>query len=513
MRSARRAAAPSESTAGADPLRPATLSGSEDVDPGAAVHEELGALRGPFGRTPVRVRRGESVRVEVVVRTRDVGHVFPGGTMDAFDVWLELKATDEKGRVILWSGEASDGGRGPVDPAAHRYHVALIDAHGNPINKRNAWAARALVYARSIPPGAADTAHFRLAVPPDAGDRITVEAKVNHRKFSWWNTQFAYAGRRDPTQGPLLHRQGPRRRPLRVRRRHRPACRARPSRFPISRSRSWPATRRPSRSLPAGAPIDDGALAEHEKDRGRWNDYGIGLLLQGHLKAAEAAFLTVTRIDPKYADGWVNVARCRLEEGNVAGAREVLDKALALAPGAGQGPLLHGHGGQARRPATTRRSPTWGARPPQFPGDRVIHNETGRILFLQRRYADAVAAFARTLAIDPEDLTAHYNLILCHRGLGDDEGRGDVGDAVPPVQGRRAVAGAGRAVPAGERPRQQRAPADPRARRGRAPQPRPRPSARDGRRLKRATVAAWRVGAGGGARRWPAAAVTPPSAT
>ena len=56
-----------------------------------------------------------------------------------------------------------------------------------------------------------------------------------------------------------------------------------------------------------------------------------------------------------------------------------------------------------------------------FPGDRVIHNETGRILFLQRRYADAVASFARTLAIDPEDLTAHYNLILCHRGLGDEK--------------------------------------------------------------------------------------------
>ena len=56
-----------------------------------------------------------------------------------------------------------------MDPAAHRYHVALIDARGNPINKRNAWAARALVYARSIPPGAADTAHFFLknkATPP-----------------------------------------------------------------------------------------------------------------------------------------------------------------------------------------------------------------------------------------------------------------------------------------------------------------------------------------------------------
>ena len=62
---------------------------------------EAATLRGPFKRTPVRVRRGESVRVEVVVRTRDVGHIFPGGTMDAFDVWLELQGTDETGRWLF----------------------------------------------------------------------------------------------------------------------------------------------------------------------------------------------------------------------------------------------------------------------------------------------------------------------------------------------------------------------------------------------------------------------------
>ena len=54
--------------------------------------------------------------------------------------------------------------------------------------------------------------------------------------------------------------------------------------------------------------------------RERWNDYGIGLLLQGDLKAAEAAFLKVTEMEPGYADGWVNVARARIQEGNMAGA-------------------------------------------------------------------------------------------------------------------------------------------------------------------------------------------------
>jgi tetratricopeptide (TPR) repeat protein len=56
----------------------------------------------------------------------------------------------------------------------------------------------------------------------------------------------------------------------------------------------------------------------------------------------------------------------------------------------------------------------------QYPRDRVVHNELGRILFLQKRYADAVAEFQQTLSIDPEDLQAHYNLMLCYSGLGDE---------------------------------------------------------------------------------------------
>ena len=64
-------------------------------------------------RSTRSVRRGESVRVEVVVRTRKVGHFFPGGTVDAFDVWVELEAVDDNGRVLLHSGDVADGGKGP----------------------------------------------------------------------------------------------------------------------------------------------------------------------------------------------------------------------------------------------------------------------------------------------------------------------------------------------------------------------------------------------------------------
>ena len=49
-------------------------------------------------------------------------------------------------------------------------------------------------------------------------------------------------------------------------------------------------------------------------DRERWNDWGIGMLLQGDLKGAEYAFQRVTEAEPEYADGWLNVARALIQE-------------------------------------------------------------------------------------------------------------------------------------------------------------------------------------------------------
>jgi len=165
-----------------------------------------------------------------------------------------------------------------------------------------------------------------------------------------------------------------------------------------------------------GAPGQDRPLLDPSV-RERWNDYGIGLLLQGDIKAAEAAFLNVTQMDPGYADGWVNVARARITEGNLAGAEESLQKALGLDPS-----LARTHfflatvaKAQGRYDDALERLQTAVA---QYPRDRVVLNQIGRVLFLKRRFADAVAALERVLEVDPEDLSAHYNLMLCWQGLG-----------------------------------------------------------------------------------------------
>jgi Flp pilus assembly protein TadD len=380
---------------------------------------EARAVTAPLGRVDATVRRGDDVRVDVVVRTRKVGHFFPGGTIDAFDVWLELQAIDGKGQTLFWSGKVEDDGKGPVEKGAHFYRSLLIDAHGNPINKRNAWANRATVYVHLIPPGAADTAHYRLHIPESAGDKITLHAKLNYRKFMWWNTQFAFAGVEDPNQAPGVV-------------------------TPDYDDRKWlfksvdpnmiAGELRTVPSLPiitvaedtktlsvvarsATSPQPKVTLAK--EDWSRWNDYGIGLFLQGDLRASAAAFQKVADIDPHNPDGWVNIGRALVQEGDTGGARIVLEKALALKPDLARANFFYARilKEEGKYDDATARLRQVLA---QYPRDRVVRNEVGRILFLQKKYMEAVTEFNQTLSIDPEDLQAHYNLMLCYSGLGDE---------------------------------------------------------------------------------------------
>jgi Flp pilus assembly protein TadD len=378
---------------------------------------EAREITAPLGRVDAAVRRGDDVLVEVVVRTRKVGHFFPGGTIDAFDVWVELQATDDKGQTIFWSGKVEDDGKGPVDPGAHFYKSLQIDAHGNPINKRNAWASRATVYVRLIPPGAADTVHYRLHVPENAGEHINLHAKLNYRKFQWWNTQFAFGGVPDPhSAGDVTPDHDDRKWNFNGDLSHVSSKAPGIPDLPIITVAED--TKR-IRVLPKSAAAPKPQVAWEKEDWTRWNDYGIGLFLQGDLKGAEQAFEKITEMDPQNPDGWTNVGRVRVQEGDTEGARAVLLKALALKPGLARANFFYARvlkeEGKYDEAAQALQAVL-----AQYPRDRVVHDELGRVLFLQKRYADAVKELQQTLAIDPEDLQANYNLMLCYTGLGDE---------------------------------------------------------------------------------------------
>jgi Tfp pilus assembly protein PilF len=141
------------------------------------------------------------------------------------------------------------------------------------------------------------------------------------------------------------------------------------------------------------------------------------MLLQGDLKGAEYAFRKVTEAEPEYADGWLNAARALIQEGETEAAKPFIEKALSINPRLGRihffkAMVEKADGDYDGALASLRTASA------MYPRDRVVLNQMGRILFLKREYAEAVKTLERVLQVDPEDVQAHYNLMLAYRGLG-----------------------------------------------------------------------------------------------
>ncbi len=182
----------------------------------------------------------------------------------------------------------------------------------------------------------------------------------------------------------------------------------------------------------------------------RWNDYGIGLLRKGskgsskgELRQAEQAFTQVEKL--ARPDGPLNLARVYLKEGRLEDASEALHRAAEHDPPAppwsvawftGRVNKQYGYLDEAienfKSIALTNFQDAR-LRGFDFSKDYRLLNELGQTLFERakqergtrrrsRREAllrEAEDWFNRTLTIDPENATAHYNLALIYNRLGD----------------------------------------------------------------------------------------------
>ena len=332
----------------------------------------------PVGPELPRLVPGETVEVEVVVRTRTLGHQYTNGTADSNETWVAFSG-DSGGKKIVESGTLGPDGR--LDAAADRLSQLVLDHAGQPMDRRQPPDIHTSLYNNGIGPGADRLVRYRLTVPPDARGAVTLSAAVEYRKFSRDYSIFV-AG----SDAPVL-----------------PAVE-------ISRD---------TVALPVGdaAPPPAGARANSDAPWLRWNDYGIGLFLQGDFRGAEAAWAKTAELAPDRPDGPLNRARALIQEGNLADAEKALDEAERRRPGwpktAFFRATLEKERGQLDAALADMARVT-----AKFPADRVCWNQVARILFLQGRYDEALKAIERVYAIDPEDLSAHYNAMLCFKALG-----------------------------------------------------------------------------------------------
>jgi len=371
-----------------------------------------GRLTAPLRPEVPALEPGSSYLVETVVRTVKMGHLFTQGTADSNQVWLDVRVLS--GDEVI----GRSGGLGPdnrVDPWSHFVNAYVLDRDGNRIDRRNAQDIFVALYNHQIPPGAADSIHYRLDVPEGVAAPITVEVRLQYRKFDTTYMKYVY-GPGYVNDLPIMTLAEDR------------------LTFPVA-------------GVDAEVANEPSPIVEWQ----RWNDYGIGLLrkggkTKGELRQAEEAFRRVEELGRP--DGPLNLARVYLAQGTVEDlAIDALERAANFDPPAppwsvawftGLVNKQNGYLDQAidnfqgilaLDTAETRR------RGFDFDEDYRLLNELGQTLFERAKQErgearrarreelliEARGQFERVLDLDPENATAHYNLNLLHRQLGDPE--------------------------------------------------------------------------------------------
>jgi tetratricopeptide (TPR) repeat protein len=342
-------------------------------------------LIAPLNAYGTELAVNEPFRLECVIRTRNVGHKFPEGTMDINEVWLKVIAKDANGKVFFTSGEINPK-TDDVDTTAHFVRTRLFTVNDTLIERHNVNDWTGSLYNRTIPPGSAQTVHYRMTIPKTAGDHITIIAQVHYRKFDKTYTDFALQGI-DTSQFPA----------------HIP--------YDITMTTD---TVTVSVGDHFNRPQTSG---QNPKLRERFNDYGIGLFVQEDMRGAQNAFQRAFHFDTSYADAYINLARIDLQEGNLPAMAEELDRAEKIKPDyykthyfRGVWDKMNGKLDDAAREFDIVYD--------RFPFDRNTITTLAQVHYLKGEYATALEWCNKEFAIDPEDFTAHYQAFLCYNALG-----------------------------------------------------------------------------------------------
>lgn len=390
-----------------------------------------GRLTAPLRPEVPTLVRGKKYLFETVIRTLTMGHVFTQGTGDSNEIWLDVTVKSGD-RVIGRSGGLDDGQGKQVDPWSHFVNIFMLDKDGNRIDRRNPQDIFTPLYVHGIPPGAGQTVHYEFAVPRGIDAPITVEVKLQYRKFDQQYMQ--YVAENSAKVGT----------PIRGYQDGKPYVNNLPITTLAVDSCTFPVEGVDIEVQPGATP-DPRNFPTWQ----RWNDYGIGLLLKGkaELRQAAEAFKQVEKLDRW--DGPMNLARVYNLEGRLDEAVAALARADSFKDREGYPRWtwawlsgdINRQQGYLEEAVTNLRSVLQDQtaetrrRKFDFSKDYVVINLLGQTLFdlgrqrsrqgrseeATQHWQDAVSQFQKTLAIDSENVDAHYNLQLLYTQLGDKE--------------------------------------------------------------------------------------------
>jgi hypothetical protein len=152
---------------------------------------------------------GQPIKLAVSMGSNKVGHDFPTGPLDMIQSWLEVKATDESGKLLYATGRLDD--RKFIEKGSFLFRAEPVDQYGNLIERHNLWEMVGVRYRRSLFPGYWDQAQFNfqcpasdfkkpglrkhdysLTVPAKVQGRVYVEVRLRYRKIGQFLMNFMF---------------------------------------------------------------------------------------------------------------------------------------------------------------------------------------------------------------------------------------------------------------------------------------------------------------------------------
>lgn len=336
----------------------------------------------PVNRSSFKIAAGDRLSAEVVITNKNIGHSFPPELRDFYEAYIEFEVKDEGGRTLYHSGYLKPNGY--LDESAHNYKTYLVKADGSYNDKHHIWRTRAFAQNNVIQSGRSDVARYQFRVPVSLNattGSLHLTARLQYRRFTRVFSDYSLGKSVD---------------------------------YPIVTMATADYVMRVGDNGPvAASAIPKNAMPDWR----RWNNYGIALMDQRQYPLAIDAFIHAAGLDEKYRQtAQVNQAIGLIELDQYDAAARLLETVVKANPENARA-LFQQARVFIKRGQLSEAEANLTHVLAAFPRDRLSLQQLGELCKIKRDYPGARECYEKILQIDPEDLGAHYNLMLVFRKL------------------------------------------------------------------------------------------------
>ncbi len=343
----------------------------------AGATKQDSVLVAPLGLTGFSIVGGETLIADVVIQNKGTGHSFVPEQRDFYEAWVNFTVKDGDGKLLAQSGYLQPSG--DLDTSAHSFTNRIINKDGHYNSLHQIWHNRTLAYNNTIQSGRSQLIRYRFRLPANVKGPVQISSSVLYRRFDQHFIDYA------------------------MKKQHYPE--------PVIEMASQ------TRSLNIGRNNPMHPQADENPEWMRWNNYGIALLDAQQYAASVHAFERVAALRPDYGDVYTNMAVVEILWEKYADARPNLAKALTLMPGDSRAlyyrALVERNEGQVNEAIDDLQSVLT-----HYPRSRDALRELGFSYYQKHEYTKAEQVYQQLQGVDPDSLSAHYNLAILYRRLG-----------------------------------------------------------------------------------------------